>query len=179
LRRITMVALLALLVLGVTASVAVAQNAHLKGGNPSFTDQGLALNAAGALAGLGNGDVVVELTAEANVDATCTNPAGATQPPGQNPAPITVTGVQPIPEEEIKNGNTPFNVTTTGPVTPIPGAPDCPNRRWTENINDLAFTSATIEVFQAGALVLTVECTFSSPTADGLVPAANVSCQEI
>jgi hypothetical protein len=85
-------------------------------------------------------------------------------------------GVQPIPAAEVKNGNTPFNVTTELPVTPIPRAPDCPNRRWTEDINDLAFTSANIRVLQARALVLTVEYTFSSPTADGQVPAANVSC---
>jgi hypothetical protein len=65
-------------VLGVTASVAVASSGHLKGGDPSFTDEDLALIAPGELAGLGNGDVPVELTAEANVDATCTNPAGAT-----------------------------------------------------------------------------------------------------
>lgn len=177
-RRTSIVALLALLVLGVTASVAVASSVHLKGGNPSFNDEGLTLNAAGELAGLGNGDLLVELTADANVDATCTNPSGKSQPPGQNPAPISVTGVQPIPEDEIKNGNTPFNVTTTGPVTPIPDAPDCPNRKWTEDINDLAFTSAKIRVFQAGALVLTVDCAFSSPTANGLVPAANVSCTQ-
>jgi hypothetical protein len=180
-RRTTIAALLALLVLGMTASTAAAQNVHLKGGagaEPSFTDGGLNLSAAGELAGLGGGDVRVELTAQANVDATCTNPAGATQPPGQNPAPISVSGVDEIPETEIKNGNTPFDVTTTGPVTPIPGAPDCPNRRWTEDINDLAFTSAKIEVFQAGVLVLTVDCTFSTPTTDGAVPGGNVSCTQ-
>jgi hypothetical protein len=102
----------------------------------------------------------VELTAQANVDATCTNPAGQTQPPGQNPAPISVSCVDEIPETEIKNGNTPFDVTTTGPETPIPGAPDCPTPQWTEDINDLEFTSARIQVFQAGVLVLTVDCTF-------------------
>jgi hypothetical protein len=61
----------------------------------------------GELAGLGNGDVLIELTVTASGDATCTNPAGATQPPGQNPAPISVSGVHPIPEEELKNGKRP------------------------------------------------------------------------
>ena len=72
-----------------------------------------------------------------------------------------MSGVDEIPETEIKNGNTPFDVTTTGPVTPIPDAPDCPNTQWREDINDLAFTGAKIEVLQAGVLVLTVDCTFS------------------
>jgi hypothetical protein len=89
-----------------------------------------------------------------------------------------VTGVDEIPETEIKNGNTPFDVTTTEPVTPIPDAPDCPNPQWTEDINDLAFTSAKIEVFQAMVLVLTVDCTFSPPTSNGLVPGGNASCTQ-
>jgi hypothetical protein len=33
-----------------------------------------------------------------------------------------------------------------------------PHPNWTETIQDLLFTSATIRVFQAGALVLTVDC---------------------
>jgi hypothetical protein len=164
-------------------SVALAQNVHLKGGKnaePAFTDTGLSLSASGALAGLGNGDVLVSLTATADVTATCTNPAGATQPPGQNPAPITVTGSQAIPEDELKNGTTPFDVSTAVPVTPIAGAPDCPNPRWTENIEDLAFTSATITVEQPpGTVVLTLQCTFSTPTSDGQVPSGDVTCTEI
>lgn len=167
---------MAVLVLGLKASLTVASTVRLKGGDPSFTDGGLTLNARGEITGLGNGDLVVAMAAEADVDATCTNRAGATLPPGQNPAPISVTGVDPIPAEELENGTTPFDVTTDEPVTPIAGAPDCPDRGWTESINDLLFTSATITVFQAGALVLTVECRFSSPTANGPVPAANVNC---
>jgi hypothetical protein len=161
------------------AGVASAQNVHLKPPNakPSFVDNGLTLTAFGALAGLGGGDVLVNLSAQASVTSTCTNPSGGTQPPGQNPAPITVTGGQAIPEEELKNGTTPFRVTTTAPVTPIPGAPDCPNPRWTESITDLAFTSATITVEQpVGNVVLTVSCTFLSPTTNGGVAGSNVVC---
>jgi hypothetical protein len=154
------------------------QSVHLKGGansEPAFRDQGLLLNSAASLAGLGNGDVLVTLSATANATATCTN-QGGNQAPGQNPAPVSVSGSQSIPEEEIKNGNVAFDVTTESPVTPIPGAPDCPNPNWTEDITDLSFTSATITVEQGGAIVLTVSCTFAEPTTNGAVSRDSVSC---
>jgi len=174
----------AIVVAGVmlSATTASATNVHLKGGKnaePTFTDNGLTLTAAGDLTGLGNGDVLVNLSATADVTATCTNPGGGTQPPGQNPAPITVTGSQAIPAAEIKNGNTPFNVTTNPPVSPIPGAPGCPNPQWTESITDLRFTGATITVEQPrGTLVLTVTCTISPASSNGGVPAGAVSCSQ-
>src|SRR3954471_24524293 len=71
-----------------------AASVHLKGGansTPSFSDLGLLLSTAGALSGLGNEDLVVTLSATANVTANCQN-QGGNLPPGQNPAPITVTG---------------------------------------------------------------------------------------
>ena len=162
------------------AGAVAAANVHLKGGanaKPSFRDNGLTLTAAGELSGLGNEDVVITLDANGNPTATCTNPSGKNQPPGHNPAPVTLTGTESIPAEEIKNGNVAFIVTTEGPVNPIPGAPDCPNSRWTERITDIAFTSAIITIEQpSGTEVLTVDCDFSQPTTDGTVSKANVVC---
>jgi hypothetical protein len=171
--------ILALLVLlPVTIS---ASNVHLKGGanaEPVFIDNGLSLQSAGALAGLGNGDVLVTLTAQADVIATCTN-QGSNQAPGQNPAPISVSGAQAIPEEELKNGTTPFNVETVPPLSLIPGAPDCPNPNWSERIEDLLFTSAVITVEQPiGNTVLTVSCSFNPATENGAVDRDAVSCTQ-
>jgi hypothetical protein len=172
--------LITMVTISITAVAAFGQSVHLKppNRNPTFTDEGLSLSVSGELAGLGNGDVLVILSASADVAATCTNPgSGGTQPAGQNPAPITVTGTEAIPAGEIKNGNTPFDVETVAPAATIAGAPGCPNPNWIETIEDLAFTSATITVEQPpGTRVLTVTCTFSSPTTDGTVPASNVSC---
>ncbi len=172
-RRMIPIATLVLLL----GTAAYASNVHLKppGSEPSFLDGGLTLKASAVLAGLGNGDIVINMTAHASATATCTNPAGSTKPAGQNPAPVTVSGTQAIPASSIKNGTVSFSVTTTAPATPIAGSPGCPNSSWTEDITDLSFTDATITVHQP-TVVLTLECTFTPATTDGPVPAGDVSC---
>ncbi len=181
-QRRTVLLTVVIMMVATFAAPATAASVHLKGGRnaePAFTDGGLTLTADGALSGLGNGDVVVTIEATADVTSTCTN-QGGNQAPGQNPAPLTVLGSVAIPEEEVKNGNTPFSVTTIAPDPIIPGAPDCPNPNWTETIEDLAFTSATITVEQpAGTVVLVVECTIDPPTSDGSVSKSDVTCTQI
>jgi hypothetical protein len=168
------------------AGVASAVSPHLKGRNPVlFTDNGLTLTATVSYAGLGNFTTLQDVDATAAATSTCTNPAGQTQPPGQNPADAVVGGQTVVPQSDIKNGNVTITTVTIAPPTPIAGAPDCPNPQWTENITDLAFTTATITVFQdanengtfeAGELVLTVNCTFNSPTSNGPVPSSGFTC---
>jgi hypothetical protein len=166
----------------------LAQNPHLKGRNPVlFVDNGLTLTATVVYAGLGNFDTLQTVDATANPTATCTNPSGQNQPPGQNPAPVDVTGSTAVPAGDIKNGNVTIPTTTTPPVTPIVPPVDCTNGQgaWTESITDMAFTSATISLFQdsnedgmfaADELVLTVTCTFSPPTSNGPVPSSGFTC---
>jgi hypothetical protein len=171
---------------GVAAS---AQNVHLQppDSSPFFTDNGLTLTASGALAGLGAEDIVVNLSATANVTTTCTDRSGRHRLPPRNPAPLSVSGTQ----VEDKNGNATFTVTTNPPTTPISGGRECDNVPTRGSgadqlrpgdgrvaITDLSFTSATITVQQGEppATVLTVSCTFNPPTSDGAVPTQTVSC---
>jgi hypothetical protein len=189
-KPLRLLAIAAVLVAAVAfPAAASAQNPHLRNNvrpNPAFIDNGLTLEATVAYAGLGNFDTLQVLDARGNPTAVCTNPSGKQQPPGQNPAEADVTGATPVAAGDIKNGNVTISTETDPPVTPILGAPDCPGRNWTETITDMAFTSATITLFQdvnadddfddPGELVLTVNCTFNSPTSNGVVPASNYSC---
>jgi len=164
---------------------ALAVNAHFKHGSPTFNDLGSQLRMTGTFAGLGSFNTQLNISATGNATAECVNPgSGEHRPAGQQPAPATFPGSTSIPKNEIKNGNVTINVTTDPPVSPIPGAPGCPNSSWTENITSVAFTGVSFALIQdanndgaySEAPSISGTCSFAPATSDGAVPSASVTC---
>jgi hypothetical protein len=140
----------------VATGTAVAANPHFIG-DVDFSDQGETLLATGSIAGLGNDDTVVFITATGVPTVTCTNPAGATQPPGQNPAELNLAGGEEIPEGDVTNGRLDFSVATVEPEDPAAKSAGCPNNRWTAEITDVAFSSATLFFYQGEGCALNAQ----------------------
>jgi hypothetical protein len=115
---------------------------------PTFTDNGTTLTSTGSVAGLGNEDVTVLLSATGTATIIGVNPAGKVAP-GQNRE-VNVSGSQTI--TDVKNGRVNFSVTTIAPTAP---ADALPNPKWTPIVTDVDFSSATLTVEQGGEVVLT------------------------
>jgi hypothetical protein len=141
-------------VLVMSAIPALAQNPHFIGPVTS-QDIGTQLRVSGSIAGLGNENIDVVVTAQGTADVTCTNPAGNVAP-GQR---TTVTATGTATNVEVKNGRANFTVTTATPT--VPNVPTCPNAKWTATVTDVTFTSFTVQVFQpSGSNNLVLSQTF-------------------
>lgn len=143
-----------------------------------FEDEGRSLSVEGEARNLQrNRDVRVSLTATAEVDVVCINPAGR-EVPGQKPDDfeIEIDGFERFRAREVdRNGRLDFEVETDAIGTRIPGAPDCPNRNWTERVRQVRFLDARVTLRQ-GNQRTTLLCTFDRPTRDGDVRDRDVDC---
>ena len=122
------------------ASPSYAASPHFVGGI-SVVDKGTTLSVSGSVAGLGNADVKVVVTATGTAVVDCRNPGGNIAP-GQRKT-VNVSGQQIITSP--KNGRVNFSVTT---VAPAPPAGSCPNKQWTPILRDVQFTDADVFVYQ-------------------------------
>ena len=89
------------------------------------------------VAGLGNENIDVVLTATGIATITCGNPGNNPDVPGQRKG-FTITGSQT--NVAVKNGRAFFNVLIAEPVADP--AEVCPNRRWTATATDVEFETA-------------------------------------
>jgi hypothetical protein len=149
--RRTFVLLPVLLVLvGVTAAVALADNPQFNRG-PNYSATTTALTASGKATGLGNSPTQAFLTAdEIDVTFQCQN-HGQNFAPGH---PATSTGVTgPVEDIAPHNGQITFSVSLPAPV---PSAADfCPNKNWTVVISHVDYLGVVLHIQQNGTDILT------------------------
>src|SRR5437016_11811690 len=116
--RRMVIGLTVLLVLGMTATAALASSPHFKkDGTPTCTFSGktsIPVTCTGTLAGLGNEDLTLHLAVSGFALYQCQN-GGGDSAPGQNMVLVgPVTSDMSIPANAIKKGNLTF---TTNPAT--------------------------------------------------------------
>ena len=115
----------------------MASNYHFVSG-PTITNNGNTLTATGSIAGLGNNQlIIVSLSANATVSATCTNPGGHEVPAQASTQTVTATGRY----LSGQNGRVNFRITTE-----IPTAGQCPNGNWTSTITNVSFSNVSVSV---------------------------------
>jgi hypothetical protein len=143
--RLLLAAITAMTLLTTFAGAALAQAGHFVG-TPTCTDQGTTVECRGKVAGLGGTTFTITVEATGTASVTCTNPGGNVAP-GQSFT-TTVAGTSgPFPTP--RNGQARFTVESVTPTAP-PGS--CPNPMWTATVTDVAFTTATVSLFEDSTL---------------------------
>jgi len=180
-RKSFVLLLVAIVVIGVSATAAFAASPHFKhGGTPTCTISGSGTNSTsttctGSLAGLGNEDGVLETTVSGFAVYQCQNQGGNTAP-GQNKVLVGPTTTPTIiPGDEIKNGNLTFTTNPaelSAPATVTGAEAGCPNPNWTGVNPTLTVTDIELTISQGGVLLFT--CTASNP--EGLTGTVALSC---
>ena len=134
----------------VFAGSAYGANVKLKGGknaDVSYQQSSLTVGTRVCLTGLGNEDLFVDIEATGIGEIECENPGGNVAP-GQDTE-ISAGGGLVIPQEEIKNGNVCFTV-STDPVDEdqLDDGAICPNDSWDAHILSVDWTSVELFVYQ-------------------------------
>ena len=152
-QRFSMLTICLFLLACLTATTAWATSVHYKKG-PTCVDNGLTATCTGTLSGLGNYDILANLSTTGTGASTCTNPGGNTKVPGQNPALAVSPGaILIIPNNQVKNGTAPFTVTTKVPDDPSPSDAGCPNNSWSASWSDITFTGGTLTIQQCAGSI--------------------------
>ncbi|SEF15630.1 hypothetical protein [Jiangella alba] len=150
-KRIIIILVAVLGLLGFISTPAVAQSGHFieGGGNaPQCVDIGTQVLCTGKVAGLGGTTFEITVEATGIAEVVCINPGG-NRAPGQDTE-VTVSGTTtPLPTP--RNGQFRFSITSDDPE-PLPPTPTCPNNQWTPDIVDVAFTQATLTLLEDGVV---------------------------
>ncbi len=173
--------ILAMALLAFSSTAAFGASAHFKhGGSPVCTISGTGTNSASttctaSLAGLGNGDLLINLTVSGSAVYQCQN-GGGNVAPGQNRVLVgPVTAPTTIPADQVKNGTVTFTTNPavlTAPSTVSGSAAGCPNANWTGVNPALVVTNISLTISQGGTLLFT--CAASDP--NGLSGKVALSC---
>jgi hypothetical protein len=138
------------------------------------TDTSQSVTCTGELAGLGNVDLVLDLSVSGFALYQCQN-GGGNIAPGQNKVLVgPATSSTTIPASAIKNGRTPFTTNPavlSAPLTTSAAVAGCPNANWTGVNPVVTVTSITLKITQT---TLLFTCTASDP--NGLTGTVTLSC---
>jgi hypothetical protein len=143
-----------------------------------FVDRGSVLSADASVFGLSRKrDAFVSLLATAELDVVCINPGGK-EVPSQKPEDVEldVDGDAFYPRHAIQYGRLDIDVETDAIAKKLAGAPDCPNKNWTERVVDVQFSQVRLAIRQGNEIELDLFCVFDPPTEDGKVSSNRVKC---
>jgi len=179
-RKLLTIIAAVLLAFIVAAPSASAASPHFKkGGSPTCTitstsSSSTSTTCKASLSGLGNGDLLIEVTVKGFAVYQCQN-GGGNIAPGQNKVLVgPVTEPTLIPGDQIKNGNVSFvtdPAVLSAPATVSAADAGCPNNNWTGVNPKVTVTSITMDITQG---TLLFHCTASNP--NGLSGTVALTC---
>jgi len=162
------------------AGVPGRQPTHFKkGGEPvctvSSSGASSSTTCSASLSGLGNGDLLIEVTVSGSAVYQCSNNGGNTAP-GQNKVLVGPTTTPTlIPGDQIKNGNVSFTTEAavlTAPATVTGAHAGCPNPNWTGVNPTLTTTDISMRISQGGVLLFSCAAASNPNGLSGRVPLA-------